>query len=72
MADQPKIDFIKFLKVALAQDAVQSHLIAAGVVPLAPTDNGLHPHFDPGTFIAIAQLVCAAAAVACPIIDSLP
>jgi hypothetical protein len=63
---QPELNLIEFLKLACEQSAVQTYLNENHHLGLAS------PKLSATEIIAIAKMVCAGAAVACPIIDSLP
>jgi hypothetical protein len=57
----PKLDLIKFVTLALAHEDVQ-----------ALTGRPFNPKVTAGEVLAIVQLVCEAAEVVCPVVNSLP
>jgi hypothetical protein len=69
---EPKLNLIEFVKAALSSQEVQNYLISQKLLPLAPTENGLHPHINVEQIIAVLKLVCDGAEVACPVIQNLP
>lgn len=60
-----KLDLIKFVQVALMNQDMRGYL-------LSNYELTVSPKVTVGEVVAVLQMVCAAAAVACPIIDSLP
>ena len=56
-----KLDLIKFVTAALNGESVRS------LVPME-----LSPKVTAGEVLAIVQLVCSAAEVVCPVVQSLP
>jgi len=62
----PKLDLIKFVTTALQHADVQA-LVGR------PAPGGVfNPKVTAGEVLAIVQMVCAAAEVVCPVVNSLP
>ena len=70
LPDQPLVHLVQDL---LATDDGRAALSKNNFLPLtSPVPAKLQPHISVQEVIAVLQLVCAGAAVACPIINSLP